>query len=120
MLTFAHSTYFHDLLDSFSAGVVIANVKGLVYASNPAAARLLGETREALADPATARAVLARADKPRQLARFLAAPSNTAASPTPSPSSTATPTARTGTCAFPPRCCWKTGRSSASCSKSTT
>ncbi|WP_300160256.1 ATP-binding protein [Solidesulfovibrio sp.] len=74
MLTFAHSTYFHDLLDSFSAGVVIANVKGLVYASNPAAARLLGETRETLADPATARAVVARADKPRQLARFLTAP----------------------------------------------
>ena len=74
MLTFAHSTYFHDLLASFSAGVVIANIKGLVYASNQAASELLGETAEALAEPATARAVIARTDKPRQLARFLAAP----------------------------------------------
>lgn len=74
MLTFAHSTYFHDLLASFSAGVVIANSKGLVYASNDAAAALLGETAASLADPATARAVIGRTDRPRRLARFLAAP----------------------------------------------
>ncbi|MEL7641177.1 MAG: ATP-binding protein [Solidesulfovibrio sp.] len=74
MLTFAHSTYFHDLLAGFSAGVVIANTKGRVYASNPAAAALLGETAESLAEPATARAILGRTDAPRRLARFLAAP----------------------------------------------
>ncbi|WP_428566016.1 MAG: ATP-binding protein [Solidesulfovibrio sp. DCME] len=74
MLTFAHSTYFHDLLAGFSAGVVIANSKGRVYASNPAAAALLGETPEHLAAPATARAIVGRTDAPRRLARFLAAP----------------------------------------------
>lgn len=74
MLTFAHSTYFHDLLGGFSAGVVIANVKGLVYASNPAAAALLGETPESLADPARARHIIARTDTPRALAHFLAGP----------------------------------------------
>ena len=74
MLTFAHSTYFHDLLASFSAGVVIANIKGLVYASNQAASDLLGETAAALAEQATARSIIARTDKPRLLARFLAAP----------------------------------------------
>ncbi len=74
MLTFAHSTYFHDLLASFSAGVVIANVKGLVYASNEAAAALLGETAATLADPDRARTIIARTDSPRQVARFLAAP----------------------------------------------
>ncbi|MGE4536904.1 MAG: PAS domain-containing sensor histidine kinase [Desulfovibrio sp.] len=74
MLTFAHSTYFHDLLGGFSAGVVIANSKGLVYASNPAAAALLGETPQSLADPAEAKAIIARSDNPRGLAHFLAAP----------------------------------------------
>ncbi|EFL49801.1 histidine kinase [Solidesulfovibrio fructosivorans JJ]] len=74
MLTFAHSTYFHDLLGGFSAGVVIANSKGLVYASNPAAATLLGETPQSLADPAEAKAIIARSDTPRGLAHFLAAP----------------------------------------------
>lgn len=83
MLTFAHSTYFHDLLAGFSAGVVIANSKGLVYASNQAAATLLGETPERLADPATAKAMLARTDKPRALAHFLAAPIKHGRTPAP-------------------------------------
>lgn len=74
MLTFAHSTYFHDLLGSFTAGVVICNVKGLVYASNPAASELLGESPEGLADPAHSRDIILRADSPRALAHFLAAP----------------------------------------------
>ncbi len=73
MLTFAHSTYFHDLLESFSAGVVICNIRGLVYAANEAACRLLGVSRRELADPAASAALIARADAPRQLARFLAA-----------------------------------------------
>lgn len=73
MLTFAHSTYFHDLLESFSAGVVICNIRGLVYAANEAACRLLGVSRRELADPAASAALVARADAPRQLARFLAA-----------------------------------------------
>ena len=73
MLTFAHSTYFHDLLESFSAGVVICNIRGLVYAANEAACRLLGASRRELADPAGSAALIARADAPRQLARFLAA-----------------------------------------------
>uniref|UniRef100_I2Q6C7 histidine kinase n=1 Tax=Desulfovibrio sp. U5L TaxID=596152 RepID=I2Q6C7_9BACT len=74
MLTFAHSTYFHDLLASFTAGVVICNVRGLVYASNPAASALLGESAQALADPARARDIIGRAQDPRALVRFLAAP----------------------------------------------
>ena len=73
MLTFAHSSYFHDLLESFSAGVVICNIRGLVYAANEAACRLLGVSRHELADPASSAALIARADAPRQLARFLAA-----------------------------------------------
>lgn len=73
MLTFAHSTYFHDLLESFSAGVVICNIRGLVYAANEAACRLLGASRRELADPACSAALIVRADAPRQLARFLAA-----------------------------------------------
>jgi PAS domain S-box-containing protein len=74
MLTFAHSTYFHDLLESFSAGVVICNIRGLVYAANDAACRLLGASRRELADPANSAALIARADAPRRLVRFLAAP----------------------------------------------
>ena len=73
MLTFAHSTYFHDLLGGFSAGIVIANIKGRVYASNPAASALLGESADSLADPSRARDIVARADNPRALTRFLAA-----------------------------------------------
>lgn len=74
MLTFAHSTYFHDLLNSFSAGVVICNVKGLVYASNTAAARMLGHDGPALAKASTARRILARCDKARVVFGFLAEP----------------------------------------------
>ena len=74
MLTFAHSTYFHDLLESFSAGVVICNIRGLVYAANDAACRLLGASRRELADPACSAALIGRADAPRRLAKFLAAP----------------------------------------------
>ena len=62
MLTFAHSTCFHDLLESFSAGVVICNIRGLVYAANEAAYRLLGVSRRELADPAASAALVARAD----------------------------------------------------------
>jgi PAS domain S-box-containing protein len=83
MLTFAHSTYFHDLLNSFSAGVIIVNVKGLVYASNTAASRMLGYSSQALADQATARELLARSDTPRALAHFLAAPLKRAQKPNP-------------------------------------
>ncbi|KHK03820.1 two-component system sensor histidine kinase NtrB [Desulfovibrio sp. TomC] len=74
MLTFAHSSYFHDLLDSFTAGVIIVNIRGLVYAANAAATDLLGYDGRQLADPALSAAIIARADAPRQLARFLAAP----------------------------------------------
>lgn len=74
MLTFAHSSYFHDLLDSFTAGVIIVNIRGLVYAANAAASDLLGYDGRQLADPALSAAIIARADAPRQLARFLAAP----------------------------------------------
>ena len=74
MLTFAHSSYFHDLLDSFTAGVVILNIRGLVYAANAAASDLLGYDARQLADPALSAAIIARADAPRRLARFLAAP----------------------------------------------
>lgn len=83
MLTFAHSTYFHDLLNSFSAGVVICNVKGLVYASNTAAARLLGQDGPALAKASTARRILARCDTPRAVLRFLAEPLRHARKPEP-------------------------------------
>jgi signal transduction histidine kinase len=83
MLTFAHSTYFHDLLNSFSAGVVIVNVKGLVYASNSAAWRMLGCTGPDLADPGTPPALLARCDQPRTVAHFLAAPLKRAEKPAP-------------------------------------
>lgn len=74
MLTFAHSSYFHDLLGSFSSGVVICNIRGLVYAANDAASALLGYTARQLADPAQSPAIIARADAPRTVARFLAAP----------------------------------------------
>ncbi|MHC1790350.1 two-component system sensor histidine kinase NtrB [Solidesulfovibrio sp.] len=74
MLTFAHSSYFHDLLESFSSGVVICNIRGLVYAANAAASHLLGYTPAQLADPAQSAGIIARADAPRAVARFLAAP----------------------------------------------
>ena len=74
MLTFAHSSYFHDLLGSFSAGVVIINIRGLVYAVNAAASPLLGYTDRELADPDLSAAIIARADAPRRVAHFLAAP----------------------------------------------
>jgi len=74
MLTFANSNYFHDLLGSFSAGVVILNSRGLSYAANAAASELLGYSAGELADPALSAAIIARADAPRQVARFLAAP----------------------------------------------
>lgn len=74
MLTFAHSSYFHDLLGSFSAGVVILNIRGLVYAANAAASTLLGYSARELADPGLSAAIIARADAPRLVARFLAAP----------------------------------------------
>ncbi len=41
MLEFIRSTYFQDLLDSFSAGVVIFNSEGLVYAVNKSAYSIL-------------------------------------------------------------------------------
>lgn len=74
MLPIATSSYFRNLLDSFSAGVVIVNVRGLVYASNAAASALLGLSPEDLARPEQAAALLARTDAPRVVARFLAAP----------------------------------------------
>jgi PAS domain S-box-containing protein len=83
MLTFAHSSYFHDLLGSFSAGVVILNIRGLIYASNAAAADLLGYDSRQLADPALSAAIIARADAPRNVARFLAAPLKHGRKPTP-------------------------------------
>ena len=73
MLTFAHSTYFHDLLESFSAGVVICNIRGLVYAANEAACRLLGVSRRELADPAGSAALIARADAAPDYDTFRAA-----------------------------------------------
>jgi PAS domain S-box-containing protein len=83
MLPIANSSYFHDLLNSFSAGVVIVNIMGLVYASNAAAASLLGYTSEELADPSRSTAIIARADNPRAVARFLAAPLKHAKKPAP-------------------------------------
>jgi signal transduction histidine kinase len=83
MLTFAHSTYFHDLLESFSAGVVICNIRGLVYAANDAAYRQLGCNARELADPARSAGFIGRADAPRQVARFLAAPLKHGQKPTP-------------------------------------
>ena len=74
MLTFANSHYFNDLLGSFSAGVVILNSQGLCYAANAAASALLGYSADELADPGLSAAVIARADAPRRVARFLAAP----------------------------------------------
>jgi len=74
MLPIANSTYFHNLLDSFSAGMVILNFKGLVYASNTAASLLLGFGPEELTDPALAGPLIARTDNPRAVAHFLAAP----------------------------------------------
>jgi len=74
MLPIANSTYFRNLLDSFSAGVVIVNRMGLVYASNAAAATLLGLSAEELADPQRSAALLGRTDAPRAVAHFLAAP----------------------------------------------
>src|SRR5208283_904836 len=41
MLEFIRSTYFQGLLDSFSAGVVIFNSEGLVYAVNKSAYSIL-------------------------------------------------------------------------------
>jgi PAS domain S-box-containing protein len=74
MLVFAHSGYFHDLLDSFALGVVIINARGRVYAANTAAAALLGRSREALlTDPATAADVFRRTDDPAALRRYLRA-----------------------------------------------
>jgi len=74
MLVFAHSGYFHDLLDSFALGVVIINARGRVYAANAAAAALLGHSREALlSDPATGKDVFRRTDDPAALRRYLRA-----------------------------------------------
>jgi PAS domain S-box-containing protein len=74
MLVFAHSGYFHDLLDSFALGVVILNARGRVYAANAAAAALLGHSREELlSDPATAADVFRRTDDPAALRRYLRA-----------------------------------------------
>ena len=83
MLTFAHSSYFHDLLDSFTAGVVILNIRGLVYASNAAASSLLGLSQEELADPALSAALVGRVEQRRSMARFLAAPLKHARKPAP-------------------------------------
>ncbi|MHC1713730.1 MAG: ATP-binding protein [Solidesulfovibrio sp.] len=83
MLPIANSSYFHDLLNSFSAGVVIVNIMGLVYASNTAATALLGFTPEELADKGRSAAIIARADNPRAVARFLAAPLKHAKKPSP-------------------------------------
>ena len=74
MLIFANSNYFHDLLGSFSAGVVILNSQGLCYAANDAATALLGYSAGELADPGLSAAIIARVDAPRRVARFLAAP----------------------------------------------
>ncbi|KUG27923.1 sensor histidine kinase [hydrocarbon metagenome] len=72
MLVFAHSGYFHDLLDSFALGVVILNARGRVYAANTAAAALLGHSREELiSDPAVAADVFRRTDDPKALRRYL-------------------------------------------------
>lgn len=72
MLVYAHSGYFHDLLDSFALGVVILNARGRVYAANTAAAALLGHSREALiSDPAVAADVFRRTDDPKALRRYL-------------------------------------------------
>ena len=83
MLTFAHSSYFQDLLGSFSAGVVICNSKGLVYAQNEAATAILGVSPDELADPGQAATIIGRATAPRVVARFLAAPLKHARKPVP-------------------------------------
>ena len=48
MLPFIKSTYFENLLDSFSNGVILLNTAGRVYAANSAAASILGIPREAI------------------------------------------------------------------------
>ncbi len=72
MLVFAHSGYFHDLLDNFALGVIIINARGRIYATNAAAASLLGHPREAmLSDPDTVRDIFQRTDAPRALRRHI-------------------------------------------------
>jgi PAS domain S-box-containing protein len=48
MLPFIQSSYLTTLLESLSAGVVIMNIRGDVYAVNETAVRLLGVPRESL------------------------------------------------------------------------
>jgi len=83
MLPIANSSYFHDLLNSFSAGVLIVNRNGLVYAVNETAAALLGYSGQELTDPAVSPALIARTDRPRAVRHFLAAPLRHAQKPTP-------------------------------------
>lgn len=72
MLVFAHSGYFHDLLENFALGVIIINSRGRIYAVNTAAASLLGHTREALlSDPESVRDIFRRTDDPRALRRSI-------------------------------------------------
>ena len=43
MIDLIHSTYFQDLLNSFSVGVIIFNSSGSIYAVNSSASNALGK-----------------------------------------------------------------------------
>lgn len=72
MLVFAHSGYFHDLLDSFALGVIIINARGRIYAANTAAAAMLDRSREdLLSGPDIADEIISGTDDPESVRRYL-------------------------------------------------
>lgn len=72
MLPFVQSTYLKSLLESFSEGVVIMNVKGDVYAANETAARMLGTECDTLLTGHLDGPVLERFQERAEVERFLA------------------------------------------------
>jgi signal transduction histidine kinase len=71
MLPFIQSTYLVNLLECFSAGVVIMNVRGDVYAANETAGRMLAMPRQALLKSHFNGAVLERFVQSEEVRRFL-------------------------------------------------
>jgi PAS domain S-box-containing protein len=71
MLPFIQSSYLTTLLESFSAGVVITNTRGHVYAANESAARLLGRPKAELLNSSISGEILERFVDPQAVSAFL-------------------------------------------------
>jgi len=71
MLPFIQSTYLVTLLECFSAGVVIMNVRGDVYAANETAGRMFALPRESLLQSHFNGAILDRFQERDEVERFL-------------------------------------------------